>query len=82
MTERMARLIDEPAEGTRTIITPAKPPAFTGSGKLSILCGRCGMVLVKNIEEGQISSIVVKCPVCSAFNDIEQDLNPPVDSGH
>jgi uncharacterized Zn finger protein (UPF0148 family) len=73
MAERMARLIDEPAKGTRTVIAPDKPPAFEGKGTLSILCGRCGTPLVKNIEEGQISSIVVKCPFCGAFNDIDSD---------
>jgi len=71
MAERMARVINEPAEGTRTIIAPGKPPAFQGSGTMSILCGRCGTLLVKDIEEGEISSIVVKCPFCSAFNDID-----------
>jgi phage FluMu protein Com len=55
------------------------------SSKFSYLCGSCGFILAKNIHSDQISqllktdqkglSIVLQCPQCERFNELNIDLS-------
>ena len=73
MAEMKLRVIPEPAEGTRAVFVAQegfKGPFIMGVGALDCLCGSCGAVLLKKIEEGQIKNLVLKCPMCGAYNEI------------
>ena len=49
-------------------ILKEKKPYITGSGELDYVCRNCEFILVKGIEEGQVRSMVFKCPNCDAYN--------------
>jgi len=70
---RQLKVIAPPEPGTRSVMeqTPgvAPFPFIIGSGVLNLLCGNCGTVLAEKIEEGQVSNIVFRCPVCSRYNE-------------
>jgi DNA-directed RNA polymerase subunit RPC12/RpoP len=51
-----------------TVYAPPKAPAITGEGRLSYSCAKCGLVLVKNINKGQVSGVAVRCPRCGTLN--------------
>jgi predicted RNA-binding Zn-ribbon protein involved in translation (DUF1610 family) len=44
-------------------------PFIIGAGNLDLLCGQCGAVLLKSVEEGQVSNVVFKCPACGRFSE-------------
>jgi uncharacterized ferredoxin-like protein len=70
--DKKLKIIPEPKEGTRTVIVrdvKSKLPYFKGAGNLNLVCGNCGFVLCKKINEGQIRNIVMQCPECGLFND-------------
>ena len=70
MPEQKAKIIPEPAPNTRTVLNPAKGPAISGNGDFSTLCGNCGVILLKNVQFGQVRNIVIRCSNCGKFNDI------------
>jgi DNA-directed RNA polymerase subunit RPC12/RpoP len=39
-----------------------------GEGDTNYVCGNCEKVLFEAINKGQVTKIVVKCPVCGEFN--------------
>jgi hypothetical protein len=65
-----AKIIPQPQPGTRTVIDQKTLPVAVSSGNLDILCGSCGVVLLKGIVGGSFNNIVIKCPKCNNFNEI------------
>ena len=67
------RVIPKPKPQTRAILEPKVGeilPVIKGYGNLNLLCGNCGAVLVKGINEGQIRNMAIHCPICRYYNDI------------
>ena len=67
------RVINKPKPKSRAILEPKVGevlPVIKGQGSLNLLCGNCGAVLVKGIDEGQIRNIVIHCPICRFYNNI------------
>lgn len=65
-----AKIIPPPQPGTRTVIDQKALPVAVSSGNLDILCGSCGVVLLKGIVGGSFNNIVIKCPKCNNYNEI------------
>ncbi len=65
-----AKIIPPPQPGTRTIIDQKALPVAVSSGNLDILCGSCGVVLLKGIVGGSFGNIVIKCPRCNNYNEV------------
>lgn len=70
-TRRM-KVIPEPQQGTRSVLVSdgLKGAYIKGKGPLSYTCGSCGRTLLRNVEYKQVQHLVIKCPDCSAFNEI------------
>ncbi len=66
-----ACIIPKPKEKTRTVFIGNVIPFFRGKGDLTIICGNCFLPLACNISEGQLQNIVIKCPNCDKYNDIQ-----------
>jgi len=67
------RVITKPKPKTRAVLEPKVGevlPVIQGHGSLNLLCGNCGAVLVKGIDEGEIRNMVIHCPICRDYNDI------------
>jgi hypothetical protein len=45
-------------------------PLITGSGDISIFCGSCSRILCRNLTEGQVQNVVIRCNRCKSYNDI------------
>ena len=68
------RIIPKPKPKTRAVLEPKVGevlPVIKGQGSLNLLCGNCGAVLVEGIKGGQIRNIVIHCPICRHYNDIQ-----------
>lgn len=64
------KLVDKPAHKSRAVIhSRGILPLFEGKGNTNYLCGRCGIVLVKNAWKFSLSNIVIECPTCQSFNE-------------
>ena len=67
-------LIEEPPEGTRTVLIPEVAPVFrgegAGKGDVNYLCGRCSTILIETMPQGSVRNIVIKCPKCGSFNEV------------
>jgi len=64
-----------PAEG-RTVLnaTPSGPdahPYFSSHGDLDLACGRCERVLAEKVQAGWLRNVVLQCPNCLAYNDVD-----------
>jgi len=71
-TVKKLNVIPKPLPNTRTVLEPAKDfegPFFTGDEDINYVCGNCGYLLAKEIREGQIRDIVVRCPKCGQYNE-------------
>ena len=67
------RVVPKPKPQTRAVLEPKVGeilPVIKGHGNLNLLCGNCGAVLVKGIDEGQIRNIVIHCPICRYYSDV------------
>ena len=67
------KVIPKPQTQMRAILEPKVGdilPVIKGHGTLNLLCGNCGAVLVKGINEGQLRNMVIHCPLCRYYNDI------------
>ena len=70
------QVVPEPARGTRTVLRGNGPdmkdsPIMIGEdGDTNLLCGACGQVLAKNIDEGDLANVVLRCTHCEAHNDV------------
>lgn len=68
------RVIPEPKPQTRAILEPKVGevlPVIKGNGNLNLLCGNCGAILIEGIDKGQIRNIVIHCPICRFYNNIQ-----------
>jgi hypothetical protein len=71
---RTLTVIDEPEEGTRSVLVmtdelaESGEPLMKGDGPLSFTCGACGRVLLDGVAPGQVKEVVVRCS-CGAYND-------------
>ncbi len=69
------KVISKPEDGTRTILVrqPREddfPSIVRGNGEINMLCGYCRTVLAEGINEGQVSNVVLKCPICNNYNNV------------
>lgn len=62
-------LIPEPEEDTRTILTNKTPPIIKGGGGPNYICGKCGAVLMEEINS-PYRNIVLLCPKCGSYNEV------------
>lgn len=67
---KKARIIAEPAAGTRAVLDQNTLPVAVSSGDINILCGSCGVVLFQGMVTDSLGGIVVKCPKCGQFNEV------------
>ncbi len=72
MPDQKLKVISEPAENTRTVMTGVPPgtPFYKSSGDVNLLCGQCDTVLAENMNPGQVKNIVLQCPECKSYNDV------------
>ena len=71
MTDYLMEVIPKPKEGSATVFNFKKKGRFVvikGKGNDNYLCGTCRNVICKNVNRGQISNIVFKCPNCDSYN--------------
>jgi len=71
------KIIPKPEPKTRTVIILERGKLETafrgegeGKGNINLLCGNCNSKLAKNIHEGAVRNIVIKCAICGLYNDI------------
>ena len=72
MINQKLKVIPKPEERTRTVLKPKNRDSsvtIKGSGKLNLVCGKCGAILAREIHEGQIKNIVLFCNKCDSYND-------------
>ncbi len=67
-------IISKPKEGTRAVFIGKAIPFFKGGGNVNIICAKCNLPLASNISKGQLKNIVIKCPNCDAYNDIQESI--------
>ena len=71
---RKLQVIPKPKADSVTLLLPKKGetlPLIKFDGDLNLLCGECSEILVEGIMEGeQIMNVVVRCPVCRSYNEI------------
>jgi hypothetical protein len=67
---KKAKIIPEPQAGTRSVIDQKTLPVAVSSGDTDILCGSCGVVLIKGMLGDSFSNIVIRCPRCGKFNEM------------
>ena len=66
----MLKIIPEPKPNTRTVFTGKVLPFIKGVGNVDLLCGNCKAVLMEGIDDGQVTNIVIRCPICRFHNEI------------
>lgn len=66
---RQLSVIRKPAPKTRAVFHSEGAPLFRGDGPLDFVCGGCREVLIAGVEQGQVRSIVIRCPACGCYND-------------
>lgn len=65
------RVIAPPPKGTRTVFTTRDIDALVKGVDLeSLICGKCGFVLVKNVINYNPGDVVLQCPSCKSYNEI------------
>lgn len=60
-------------EAETTVIDCKVSPAMKSDGELSYECGKCGILLLENMNTEQITGITFKCGLCRKLNVI-----PPI----
>jgi len=73
------KIIPKPKPDSATLLLPKKGeplPLIKLDGDLNLLCGNCSEILVEglNEDEDQIMNVIIRCPVCRSYNEI----NPKV----
>jgi hypothetical protein len=68
-------IISKPKPDSVTLLLPKKGerlPLIKFDGDLNLLCGNCNEILVEGLieDEDQILSVVIRCPVCRKYNEI------------
>lgn len=66
------KTIPKPVEGTRAVLQPTfTGPAMKGlDGDVNYICGKCELVLLENIAEGQVTNMVIHCNNCLSYNEV------------
>jgi phage FluMu protein Com len=72
---RKLNIISKPMDDSVTLLLPKKGerlPLIKFDGDLNLLCGNCNEILVEGLfeDEDQILSVVIRCPVCRNYNEI------------
>ena len=64
------KIIKQSKIENRTVLQPSPEldALIKGEGDTNYICGNCGKIIFEAINKGQITGIVVKCPVCGEFN--------------
>lgn len=70
MRQIKMKIIKQTEVGNRPILRPGPEldALVKGEGNIDYICGNCGKVLYEKINKGQVTEIVVKCPVCGELN--------------
>jgi hypothetical protein len=72
--DKKLRVIPKPKPDTRTLLLP-KPrevlPLIKCDADLNLICGGCGATLVEGVVENEIRNIVIRCPICEIYNEVE-----------
>ena len=68
-------IIPEPKPDSVTLLLPKigeRLPLIKFDGDLNLLCGNCNEILVEGLieDEDQILSVVIRCPVCRKYNEV------------
>lgn len=78
---KQLKVISKPKPDSVSVLLPKKGetlPLIKFDGDLNLLCGNCNEVLVEGIiEEGQIKNVVIRCPVCRSYNEINITTSKP-----
>jgi hypothetical protein len=72
---RKLKTIPRPKPDSVTLLLPKKGerlPLIKFDGDVNLLCGNCNEILVEGLieDEEQIMNVVVHCPVCRSYNEI------------
>ena len=73
MTDIKLKIIPKPDDGRRSIIMPPsenEPTIIKGPGNIDLICGNCGAILAKEVEENQIKNVVLYCNQCNNYNEV------------
>jgi DNA-directed RNA polymerase subunit RPC12/RpoP len=46
-------------------------PLIKCDADLNLICGGCGAKLVEGVVENEIRNIVIRCPICESYNEVE-----------
>ena len=75
---KQLKIIPEPKIDSVTLLLPKKGetlPLIKFDGDLNLLCGNCNEILVEGIiEEDQIKNVVIRCPICRSFNEVNMSV--------
>ena len=75
---KQLKVIPKPKIDSVTLLLPKKGeplPLIKFDGDLNLLCGNCNEILVKGvIEEDQIKNVVIRCPTCRSFNEVNMSI--------
>jgi hypothetical protein len=76
---RKGRIIPKPKDGTRSVLAPTSMAATpvmrgegAGKGPVTVGCGTdsCDVVLIQDLPMGSVQNIIVLCPKCQGYNEI------------
>ena len=79
LLNKKLKIIPKPKPDSATLLLPKKGeklPLIKLDGDLNLLCGNCSEILVEglNEDEDQIMNVIVRCPVCRSYNEINQKV--------
>ena len=76
---KQLKVISKPNPDSVTLLLPKKGetlPLIKFNGDLDLLCGNCKEILVEGIiEEDQIKNVVIRCPTCRSYNEVNMSLH-------
>ncbi|MBK5133607.1 hypothetical protein JJE00_04165 [Candidatus Bathyarchaeota archaeon] len=76
---KQLKVISKPNPDSVTLLLPKKGetlPLIKFDGDLDLLCGNCNEILVEGIiEEDQIKNVVIRCPTCRSYNEVNMSLH-------
>ena len=76
---KQLKVIPKPKIDSVTLLLPKQGetlPLIKFDGDLNLLCGNCNEILVEGIiEEDQIKNVVIRCPICRSFNEVNMSIH-------
>ncbi len=67
------KVIRKPKRGTKGVLRHTNPTSnsvfLTGDGKVDLVCGNCGAVLIKSSFPCAAPVPVLLCPICNRYNE-------------